>query len=135
MSYILHHAIVSFQDVLLQVQGLTLDAHIAVVKENIKKILDKMVYLDRRCFLPDTDVLREDDNFSNKKAVSQLHQFKTMEFVDEAIKKVHSAKTKPEQKSVLQEVGCKGPYSLRKLPSYDRFLSTPVEPMHAIQNV
>ena len=81
-----------------------------------------MVYLDHRCFLPHTDMLRKDsNNFPNKRAsVSRAPQFKTMEFVDKAIEKVYSAKTKSEKKSILQEVGCRGPYSFRKLPFYDK---------------
>ena len=67
--------------------------------------------------------------------MSQAPQLKTMEFVDKAIQDVCSAKTKREKKSMLQEVGCRGPYSFRKLPFYDRFLSTPVEPMHLVKNI
>ena len=96
-----------------------------------------MVYLDHRRFLPDIDVLQKDNtNFPSKRAcVSQAPQFKTVEFVGKAVEKVCSAKTKREQKSILQEVRCRGPYSFRKLPFHDRFLSTPVEPMHVIKNV
>lgn len=95
------------------------------------------MYLDHRCFLPHTDVLRKDSNNfpSKRESISQAPQLKTMEFVDKAIQDVCSAKNKREKKNMLQEVGCRGPYSFRKLPFYDRFLSTPVEPMHLIKNI
>lgn len=36
---------------------------------------------------------------------------------------------------LVQKNGCKGAYSLRKLPLHDRLLSTPVDPMHLIKNI
>ena len=51
-------------------------------------------------------------------------------------KQLHAKK----QESLFQEgkvpcVVCKGPYSLSRLPNHDRYLNTPVEPMHVIKNV
>jgi hypothetical protein len=58
-----------------------------------------------------------------------------MEFINEANGKVAAATTDVKRKKIFQESGCKGPYSLIKLPSHDRYLSTPVEPMHLIKNI
>ena len=58
-----------------------------------------------------------------------------MAFVVKANKQFAKAKTKAEQERLLQETGCKGTYSLQRLPNYDRYLNTPVEPMHTIKNI
>ena len=36
---------------------------------------------------------------------------------------------------VAQETGCKGTYSLSRLPNHNRVLSTPPEPMHLFKNI
>ena len=107
------------------------------VRGEYSKVLDKMVYLDHRRFLPTIDALRTDNkNFPNKSVPeSQPPQSKTMKFVDDAIEEVLSAKTKREKKTTLQKVGCRGPYSFRRIAFHDRFLNTPVEPMHVIKNI
>ena len=58
-----------------------------------------------------------------------------MAYVDKANDRFAAARTKSEEDKVLQETGCKGSYSLRQLPTHDRYLNTPVEPMHVIKNV
>ena len=39
------------------------------------------------------------------------------------------------KKDIALETGCKGTYALRRLPNHDRYLNTPVEPMHLIKNI
>ena len=58
-----------------------------------------------------------------------------MEFIDEANGKVAAETTDVKGKKIFQESGCKGPYSLRKLPNHDCYLNTPVKPMHLIKNI
>jgi len=35
-----------------------------------------------------------------------------------------------ERKKLVQEIGCKGTYSLQRTSSHNRVLDTPVDPMH-----
>lgn len=94
--------------------------------------LQKMVYLNHRAFLPEIDKLcRATENFSTG-TFTDTPQPKIMAFVDEAIGKVVG---NAQKKEILQSTGCKGPYSLRRLPYHNRYLNTPVEPMHAIKGI
>ena len=94
-----------------------------------------MVYLNHRAFLPSVDLLHKDGrNFPGADS-SERPAPKTMEFINEANGKVAAATTDVNRKKIFQESGCKGPYSLIKLPSHDRYLNTPVEPMHLIKNI
>lgn len=93
-----------------------------------------MIYLTHRAFLPSIDELHKDtQNFPSptQKALSP----KTMEFINQANGEIAAATTAVETKSIQQRTGCKGPYSLARLPYHDRYLNTPVEPMHLIKNI
>ena len=57
-------------------------------------------------------------------------------FLDSANGKVDSAiTTKKKKKRITRKTGCKGSYALRRLPHHERFLNTPVEPMHLIKDI
>ena len=60
---------------------------------------------------------------------------KTMEFQDQAVAKCENATSEKDKLELVKTDGCKGKYVLRNLPFHDRFLSTPVEPMHLIKNI
>lgn len=51
------------------------------------------------------------------------------------ITKYESTSSAMEKKAILQETGCKGTYSLCRLPDHSRLYSTPVEPMHLFKNI
>ena len=92
------------------------------------------MYLHHRTFLPPVDILCQSNDFPST-ILSSKPQPKTMAFVVKANKQFAKAKTKAEQERLLQETGCKGTYSLQRLPNHDRYLNTPVEPMHTIKNI
>lgn len=58
-----------------------------------------------------------------------------MAYIDSANAKYCAAVSLAEKKQLCQTTGCKGPYSLRRLPFHDRYLNTPVEPMHLFKNI
>ena len=60
---------------------------------------------------------------------------KTQAYIDWANGSYSAAVTNKERIKLARETGCKGPYSLRRLPHHDRYLSTPVEPVHLLKNV
>lgn len=98
--------------------------------------LDKMVYLQHRAFLPRVDELHSDHNmFPSKTSPESLPAPKTMNYVDAANTRLCAVSSSSEKKELLQETGCKGSYSLRKLPFHDRYLNTPEEPMHLVKNM
>ena len=77
--------------------------------------LSKTVYLNHRSFLPpvDIDILRQtqaDKDFPSK--ALPLPEAKTMKYVDKANGMFTGAKKKEDKDLLLQETGCKGPYSL-----------------------
>ena len=105
------------------------------VKGEYAPALQKMVYLNHRAFLPEIDMLcRATENFPTG-TFTDTPQPKTMAFVDEAIGKVVGTTSNAQKKEILQSTGCKGPYSLRRLPYHNRYLNTPVEPMHVIKGI
>ena len=55
--------------------------------------------------------------------------------MDEANDAYTSAKGTREKIGKARITGCKGSYSLRKLPLHDRILNTPVDPMHLVKNI
>lgn len=80
--------------------------------------------------------------YANKRLAFQIkniHQhfqnLKHSGIIDESIKRYESARVGAEHKAIARETGCKGNYALRKLPNHDRFLNTPVEPIHLIKNI
>ena len=98
--------------------------------------LQKIVYLQHRSFLPSIDPLRtEGDGFPSRIVPDTPPRVKTMTFVDTHNAKITATSNVAERKSIVRESGCTGPYSLRSLPHHDRYLNTPVEPMHVIKNV
>ena len=95
-----------------------------------------MVYLQHRAFLPSVDKLRSDrKNFPCKKVLKSQPTPKTMNYVDAANGRLSAAVSQSEKKKIHQETGCKGSYALRRLPHHDRYLNTPVEPMHLFKNL
>ena len=90
-----------------------------------------MVYLKHRSFLPQDDLLRlSDSGFPNKRNKLAAPVMKSKDYIDNANAKYESASSAVEKKAILQEIGCKGTYSLNRLPDHSRLYSTPVEPMH-----
>lgn len=95
-----------------------------------------MIYPGNRCFLPENDELHNHTNFPGCMAeTASPPDMKTTEYVDEANARYSAASTDQERKELAQKTGCKGSYSLRKLPLHERTLNTPVEPMHLIKNI
>ena len=37
--------------------------------------------------------------------------------------------------TLMQRTGCKGSYTLHRLPHHERHINTPVEPMHWVKNI
>ena len=90
------------------------------------------MYLNHRAFLPEVDVLRHShDGYPHVPATPRP---KTQAYVDGADGSYSAAATNKERAKLARETGCKGPYSLRRLP-HDWYLNTPVEPMHTLKNV
>ena len=87
--------------------------------------LQKIVYLDHRAFLPSIDVLHSDNGGFPSATHKKRPAPKTMELVNKANGEVAAASTDAERKRVYQSTGCKGPYSLGRLPNHDRYTSTP----------
>ena len=105
------------------------------VKGEYSHCLTKMVYLGHRRYLLEGDLLRTDNkNFPHKFDHPSPPKLKDMEYVDTTNAEYSAATIPSEQKKVAQKSGCKGPYSLRRLPGHDRF-NTPVDPMHLIKNI
>ena len=105
-------------------------------KGKYSKVLQKVIYPGNRSFLPENDGLRHDTNFPGHMAeTANPPDMKTMEYVDKANARYSAASTEQDRKELAQETGCKGSYSLRKLPLHERILNTPVEPMHLIKNI
>lgn len=81
------------------------------IEGEYSKALTKMVYLNHRSFLPVIDTLRTQNKGIPSSTIKPLPSPKNMQY------------------------GCKGPYSLRRLPFHDRYQNTPVEPMHLLKNI
>ena len=99
------------------------------------RTLSKMVYLHHRSFLPSVDCLLSKHKDFPEKSVKPFPSPKTMTYIDSANAKYCAATSITERKQLSQVTGCKGPYSLRRLPFHDRYLNTPVEPMHLLKNI
>ena len=99
------------------------------------KILTKMVYLSHRSFLPSVDHLLSKHKGFPDKLVKPCPSPKTMAYIDSANAQYCAASSITEKKRLSQVTGCKGPYSLRRLPFHDRYMNTPVEPMHLLKNI
>ena len=85
-----------------------------------------MIYPGNRCFLPENDELHNHTNFPGCMAeTASPPDIKTMEYVDEANARYSAASTDQERKELAQKTGCKGSYSLRKLPLHKHTLNTP----------
>ena len=92
--------------------------------------------MDHRSFLPSIDCLRiNHKGFPAKKVADNPPQAKTMEFVEKQITDLTKALSVQNRKEIIQSGGCTGDYSLRRLPNHDRYLNTPVEPMHVLKNI
>ena len=100
-------------------------------------ILQKMVYPGNRRFLdPDHPIRKESAGFPDQSSdLTPPPILKTLEFVDKANSEYEMAPTKASKKRLAQISGCKGVYALRRLPSHERILNTPVEPMHLVKNI
>lgn len=105
------------------------------IKGEYSKNLQKIIYLDHRFFLPRIDSLRTTHkNFPSKSVPDHPPSPKTMDFVSDKITDLSKPMISRERKDMLQNSGCTGDY-LRRLPFHDRFLNTPVEPMHLLKNI
>lgn len=106
------------------------------IRGEYSKALNKMVYLDHRSFLPVDDSLRLDHrNFPSVTVSDKPPAAKNMTFIKEKIDSINSSTTQQERKEITQNSGLLGDYSLRRLPFHDRYLNTPVEPMHLLKNI
>ena len=95
-----------------------------------------MIYLDHRAFLPSIDMLRsQGKNFPNQKVPQCPPALKTMAFVDASNADLLVETTAKGRSQVTKASGCKGVYSLRRLPSHDRLHNTPGDPMHLLKNI
>ena len=95
-----------------------------------------MVYLEHRQFLPPGHPLRSEwIGFPTKKAPKSFPVLKDMSFLDRANSRLKKAVTKKSKKAISRATGCKGEYALQQLSHHDRFLNTPVEPMHLIKDI
>ena len=106
----------------------------AGVQGEYSRVLSKMVYLDHRAFLRSIDMLRSSSKrFPNQKVSKSPPALKTMTFVDDHNAKLLSASTEKCRSEIIKASGCKGLYSLRKLPSHDRLYNTLIDPMHLVK--
>lgn len=95
-----------------------------------------MIYLEHRSFLPADDSLRTDHrNFPSMTVLKQPPAAKSMLFVQKQIDSLNASATPQERKEIKQSSGVISDYSLRRLPFHDRYLNTPVEPMHLLKNI
>lgn len=96
-----------------------------------------MIYPGDRRFLRKDDDLRKDQHrFPNKAPdLTAPPEIKTVAYVDKAIADYNAAVTKQDKTRVAQVTGCKGSYSLRRLPSHEWILNTPIDPMHLVKNI
>ena len=99
------------------------------------KALSKMVYLQHRRFLPPGDPLHLDINqFPHKEVCAEdAPNAKTQKFVNDANDEYKTKTTAKARTEHAQTTGCTGSYALRSLTYHDRYLNTPVEPMHLIK--
>ena len=94
------------------------------------------MYLEHRRFLPSCHSLREErTGFPSNKAPQATPKVKDMAFVEKWNSKYDKVTTTKKQKKLARLSGCKGTYSLSQLSNHDRYLNTPVEPMHLLKNV
>ena len=95
-----------------------------------------MVYPGNRRFLGIDDTLRKDKvNFPTKAPDKRKPpDLKTNDYIDSA-NTAYAEATGKARLSLVQKTGCKGRYAFRRLLSHDRFLCTPVDPMHLLKNI
>ena len=106
------------------------------IRGEYSNTLNKIVYLEHRAFLSNIDTLTQDfENFPHKRRPLALPEPKTMSYVQKAIGSSLSSEKPGEKKKIIQDSGYKGPYALQRLSHHDRYLNTPVEPMHLIKNI
>ena len=74
-------------------------------------------------------------NFPSKENSCQPLSKKTMKYMDLANERYDHARASEIRKRIVRKTGYKGAYILRKLPHHERYLDTPVEPMHLIKNI
>ena len=97
--------------------------------------LKKIVYLENRRFLPNHDEMRESNTFPSSEAETRgPPEPKTQSYVEACNIKYEDAKTKVARSKLFKESGCKGRYSLQRLPEHDRLTDVPVEPMHTLKD-
>ena len=94
-----------------------------------------MVYLQHRSFLPKDDGLRTiHNNFPSTSVLDEPPAAKSMSFIRDQIENLKKSLTSEEEKDIKRSSGCTADYALRRLPLHDRYLNTPVEPMHLLKN-
>ena len=95
-----------------------------------------MVYLNHQRFLQPNDPLQKAQrDFPSRLQPPNPLVVKDMSYLSTAVLRYESAKTAVKRKEIVQETGCKGHCAFQTLPHYDRYLNTPVEPMHLIKNI
>ena len=95
-----------------------------------------MVYLGHRKFVESDNHLHDDKvNFPSKENSCQPLSKKTMNYMNLANERYDHARTSGMRKRIVRKTGCKGAYILWKLPHHERYLDTPVEPMHLIKTL
>ena len=101
------------------------------------KPLTKVVYPGNRRFLKSDDSLRSDRRNFPKKDINndQPPKLKTISYIQEASKEFLAASSVAEAKKLSQRTGCKGVSVLTKIKDFDRFATTPIDPMHLIKNI
>ena len=83
------------------------------IRGEYSKVLQKMVYLQHRAFLPAIDHLRTTHrNFPSKTIPAHPPTLKTMEFITKKITDLSEQMTNRERKEKVQSSGCTGDYSL-----------------------
>ena len=93
--------------------------------------LQKMVYFQHRSFLP--KVRKIHNNFPSTSVPNEPPAAKSMSFIGDHIEKLENCLTSEEEKDIKRSSGCTGDYALHPLPLHDRYLNTPVEPMHPLK--
>ena len=97
------------------------------IQGEYSKALQKMVYLEHRSFLPDVDRLRVEHKHYPKKSVPDDPPLpKTADYVKDKIQRLSEPLSAQERTELIQSCGCTGDFSLRPLPSHDRYLSIPM---------
>ena len=100
------------------------------------KTLQKIIYPGNRRFLPENNPLRNDTSSFPLKELEKRNppNLKTMEYINQANQEYNIAQ-RDEVIEILRKTGCKGSYSLARLPLHDCISGTPIDPMHLVKDI